>query len=557
MSERTDNGLPPGWQVAEPKPAPRGADAEAPASKPKRRAENGDAATQSQADRLVEMAHERYRLARTDKDEPFAVLHEGANIAKMLRGGGSGQSLRAELAYTYAKRTGRVPSSAALADALMVLEGAAASAPQEPVHLRLARAGDDVVLDLGDAEGRCAVIGDAGWEVRDCSPVLFRRTALTGPLPVPQRGGSLDQLRALMNVSPESWPLVCGWLMCALCPDRPVPILMLSGEQGTGKSTAARLITGLIDPGPAMLRMPPRDLEQWALSAAGSWIVTLDNISTMPDFLSDALCRAVTGEGFVKRMLYSDEGLSVTTFQRAIVLTSIDVAAMRGDLGERLLLVDLERIDRASRRTDEELRGAYERCRPAIIGAMLDMLSNVLCELPDVHLEEMPRLADAARIFGALDRVMGTNALAAFNGQADRIADDVVESDIVAEMLIGHLQRTPAFQGTIGQLLDALKPNPVPKPWPGSPRAMSGRLRRLSPALREKGVIVEPPSKTKSVGGKSARIWTISTDPERFGPGEAMLPAEEEEATPTVEDVPCPFEANPGTDAAPPTEAGE
>lgn len=537
MSERTDNGAPPGWTV-EP-PASARADEPAP---PKRKRRGDDDGPSSQADQLVQMAYERYRLGRTEKDEPFAVLHQGANIVKMLRGGGAGQSLRAELAHAYATRKGRVPSSTSLADAMMVLEGAATAGEAEPVHLRIAMHNGGVVLDLGDSTGRCVVISELGWEVQERSPVLFRRTELTGALPAPKRGGNLEQLRELLNVSEHSWPLVLGWLMCSLLPERPVPILMLSGEQGTGKSTAARTIAGLIDPGPAMLRMAPRDPEQWALTASGSWIVTLDNISSMPEWLSDALCRAVTGEGFIKRRLYSDEGLAVTTFQRAIQITSIDVAAMRGDLGERLLLVDLERINRNQRRTDEELNQAYHRLRPLILGALFDLLAKVLAELPDVHLDEMPRMADAARVMAAMDRALGTQALAAFTGQAERIAEDVCESDVVAESLLGWLRTMPGgFRGTIGQLLDDLKPNPVPKAWPANPRAMSNRLRRVAPALRKLGVELIPPTNTSSMNGKSARIWEIRTDPEQFTPGQPSQPI----LTPTVEEEPCPF-AGPG-----------
>ena len=52
----------------------------------------------------------------------------------------------------------------------------------------------------------------------------------------------------------------------------------------------------------------------------------------------------MTGDGLVRRKLYTDSDLAVLAFKRCIVLTSIDHGALRGDLGDRLLLVDLERI---------------------------------------------------------------------------------------------------------------------------------------------------------------------------------------------------------------------
>ena len=57
-------------------------------------------------------------------------------------------------------------------------------------------------------------------------------------LPIPERGGSIDDLRQLLNVPNENdWVLVVSWLLGALRPERPYPVLVLQGEQGSAKST--------------------------------------------------------------------------------------------------------------------------------------------------------------------------------------------------------------------------------------------------------------------------------------------------------------------------------
>ncbi|HXH57703.1 hypothetical protein [Iamia sp.] len=218
--------------------------------------------TQSMA--LVALATDRYRFAMTTSGEPFAVERNGANVARMLRGGGD--SLRAELARAHHQAHGKPPTASALADALLTLEGEAMTAPRETVALRVATHDSAVVVDLGDETGRAAVVGADGWKVVDRSPVLFRRTELTGALPVPMHGGTLDELAGLLNVSDDTWPLVLGWLVAALLPDIPHPVLLLGGEQGTGKSTTEAMLAGLIDPSPAQLRSMPRDPEQWGAS---------------------------------------------------------------------------------------------------------------------------------------------------------------------------------------------------------------------------------------------------------------------------------------------------
>jgi hypothetical protein len=98
---------------------------------------------------------------------------------------------------------------------------------------------------------------------------------------------TFGELWAVLNVAEVDRPLVPAWLVTAIDAGIPHPILNLTGEQGTGKSTAAKVITSLLDPSPAPLRKAPRDAGSSVTEAAGSWIVAIDNISTVPDWLSD------------------------------------------------------------------------------------------------------------------------------------------------------------------------------------------------------------------------------------------------------------------------------
>jgi hypothetical protein len=71
----------------------------------------------------------------------------------------------------------------------------------------------------------------------------------------------------------------------------------------------------------------------------------VDNMCAICGWWSDALCKCVTGDGWVRRPLYTDGELSVVSFRRVLALTTIDAGALRGDLGDRLVLADLEPID--------------------------------------------------------------------------------------------------------------------------------------------------------------------------------------------------------------------
>lgn len=452
--------------------------------------EDGGGRKPSAATAIVAIAEELFRFGQTPDGEPFAVRIGGPNIALMFRG--SRDALRATLAGEYRRQSGKVPSASALADALNVLAGAALGSPPEPVALRLAAHDGSVVLDLGGADGRAVVVRPDGWEVVQTSPVLFRRTALTAALPEPTRGGDIEELRAFLNADDESWLLLVAWLVAALIPDIPHPILLLSGQQGTGKTTAARLLLRLIDAATAETRSAPRDPEQWAVAAAGSWCVIIDNISHIGEWFSDSLCKAVTGDGWVRRKLYTDGELAVLNFRRVVVLTSIDAGALRGDLGRRLVRVELEPIDLGRRRDETGLHADFAARRPAILGALFDLLARVLAELPKVRLPPIDAtMIDAARVFAAIDVVRGTAALDTYVAQAGTISKEVVEADALGEAIIKLMETINEWTGTAGELRERLTPEHPPRGWPANPRAMAGRLKRLIPALTACGLVVE------------------------------------------------------------------
>ncbi len=482
-----------------------------------------------QSELLVRLALEIYRLGVSAEGEAFAVPHNGPNVAMMFRG--SRDALRAQLAREYRRRFGSTPKAAALADALNVLAGEAQDRDAEAVHLRVAEHDGGIIIDLGGADGAAVTVHPGGWDISDISPVLFRRTALTGVLPRPEAGGDVAELRELLNVTEETWPLVLGWLLAAYMPEIPHPILMLGGEQGTGKSTAARILLRCFDASPALLRTAPRDPEQWCVVASASWGVCLDNVSGIKPWLSDTLCKGVTGDGFPKRTLYTDSDVSVLAFRRVLCLTSIDAGALRGDLGERIILADLERIDETNRRTEGELEAAFNAQRAGIFGALLDSLAAVLAALPSVATPKLPRMADFGRVLAAMDSALGSDALPRYVAQGRRVASDVVEADPVGAVLVAMVHEQGELTGTAGELLAATRPkNPDPD-WPKNAHGMAARLRRLAGALRAAGIETSTPDRNARPRVYELRPNVGNVGTSESGPGDP----ENADAAPTFE----------------------
>lgn len=455
----------------------------------------------AQAERLVRLALELFTISRTITDEPFALRREGPRIAMMFRG--SRDALRSTLAREYRTRYGSTPSASALADAMTALQGEALDAAPCDVHLRIAEHDGGVLLDLGRHDGRIVYITATGWQVLDRSPAVFRRSALTGELPIPEHGGNIEILRRLIHVTAETWEIVLGWIIAAYLPKMPHPVLMLGGEQGSGKTTTTRTLVSLVDPSPALVRSQPSDPDAWGMAAAGSWVVAVDNVSTISAWWSDSICKAVTGDGLVRRKLYTDSELAVLSFRRVIALTSIDAGALRGDLGDRILLADLEPIAPTARRSEEEIDRDFRAAQASILGALLDVLAAVLRELPGVRLAELPRMADFAKLLAAMDSAIGTDALRRYHGQKGRIAEEVVDGDAVA----GAIRAMAGdWTGTAAELLRLITSDPRPQGWPKIPRTLVARLKRLAPALREAGITV-----TDLGRGERGRMLSITS----------------------------------------------
>ena len=468
----------------------------------------GEGAGKSVAVQLVELARADYALGVTDTDDAYGVRTDQPHIAMMLRGGKTG--LRAGLAHKFFDRTGKVASQQALADACMVLEGMAAQTDPRRVHLRVGESDGAVYVDLGDTTGDVVRIVGGNWAVASSAPgVLFRRTKLTAALPRPLAAGTdaLDRLWEFVPVDAADRPLLLAVLVAALVQvDVPHPILGLLAEQGSAKSSITRLLVSLVDPSPVPVREPPRDAEAWATAAMASWVVALDNLSgAIPQWLSDSLCRASTGAGNVKRALYTDQDVAVSAYRRCVIFNGVDVEVARGDLAERMVLVDLRRIK--TRRDEEDLAAAWESAYPVIFGGLLDLAAAVHHRLKTIKVANLPRMADFAKVVAAVDETLDTKGLAQFRDRQKRSAAETLDAPFIKALV----DRNAAFESsTSAEILAAVNPTePAWKPakgWPTAARGVTTQLTRHAPAMRSQGWTVEHDDGKTEDG---IRRWTI------------------------------------------------
>ena len=436
----------------------------------------------SQATRLVTLATRMYDFGVTRNGDPFAVPRQGGNVARMLRGGRP--PLRPELASAMYAAEGTAPNGSAMTDAMAVLEGQAQQADPVELALRTARDANGLLLDLGDVTGRAVMVTPDGWEITDRSPVLFRRTAATLPLPQPVGGGDLDDtLFGILNIGKENRPLMKAVLVHYLWPDIGHVIARLTGRDGTAKTWATRILRSLIDPSAAPTRAVPRDETDWIIAVNAALIAAIDNVSAIPDWLSDAMCRASTGEGLMRRKLYSDQDVSILSARRIVILNGIDATIRRADFARRIADFELEQIKKI--KSDSEVGDEWEKVHPYALGALLDLTVSTLKRLPGTVLagpEESLTMGDFARIAKAV----GEPGLKLYISRLGTAAADVVESDPFARSLIKFVGGRPQgkWSGLAGELVAAIPgPDPLPKGWPRDPTRFGVWVKRMGRVL--------------------------------------------------------------------------
>lgn len=384
------------------------------------------------------------------------------------------------------QRYERVPKSEDLKEIIAVLEArACASGSVRPVFMRVAEHDGNIYVDLADRAWRAVEITPDGWRVIDAPPVRFRRAAGMRPLPVPERGGSIDLLRRFLNVgSDNDFRLAVAWVLAALSGRGPYPVLALAGEQGSAKSTAAAVLRALTDPNSAPIRSLPREERDLFIAATNSHVLAFDNVSGLPSWLSDALCRLSTGGGWACRQLYTDNDEVLFDGTRPAVLNGIEDFISRPDLADRALFLTLTAIPEERRMPERTFWLAFERERSRILGALFDMVAHGLRELPKIHLESLPRLADFALWITACEGVAWKRGafLEAFEANRRGLVDTVLEADPVASAVRALMTTRDRWVGTASGLLGALAEHVDDatrrgKAWPATPRALSARLR--------------------------------------------------------------------------------
>jgi Bifunctional DNA primase/polymerase, N-terminal len=439
------------------------------------------------------------------------------------------------LSGMYYKEEHDVIDSNMLKDVIGVLSAKATFDSGEPIklNLRVAQRPESVVhggadqtrliwyYDLTNKNWEFVEITSEGWRIgksNNLDLILFRRYNQL-PQVEPSREYQpdiLDRFVKLLlrkNLHNEEDRknielLVKCYIVSLFIPEIQGVILMPHGGQGSAKTSLTQFIKRLIDPSAIETLSFPHDKNELIQQLSHNYYVCYDNVTGLSQWISDELCRAVSGSGSSKRQLYTDDEDVIRQFKRRIAINGVVLAATKPDLLDRGLQIHLKTIDKTNRLLEKTVNDIFTEMRTQLLGYILDILVKVLKfkeESPSFKLDEYPRMADWAEYGEIISRCMGyqeNEFVNAYNANIELQAEEILDSSLVAttlrELMFTKYESQKEWTGTVTCLLidletvtEGLKIDTRSKYWPKAASVLGKKLIELEPSLKQIGLVIE------------------------------------------------------------------
>ena len=398
------------------------------------------------------------------------------------------------------------PGKTPMEECLNAVEAlAVVQAKRYTAFIRVAEHGGRIYLDLCDDEWRAIECSKNGWVTVDHAPIKFIRRDGMLPLPIPEpvteQHSGIEELRIFFgNLTQAHFALLVAWLINCLRDTGVFPVLMVHGKSGSGKTILTKLLMDLIDPRDEKALSIPKDDRALIVFAKQTYLIGFENISVIPAWFSDALCRLASGDSFVAVKLYTDDELAIHKAKRPVIVNGIPRLAEREDLASRTFVISLPPMT-AGRLTEPELLERWRLAKPRILGGLLDGVCGALRNVDGITLPEEPRLIGALKWATAAEPNFGFDDGAFFKAYQESARETIqaaFEADVVAIVVVSFIRSlaTRAWEGTSTQLFAAINDHATDaqrkmKSWPASPAGLTNRIERAAPVLRSQGVVIE------------------------------------------------------------------
>jgi hypothetical protein len=428
----------------------------------------------------------------------------------------------------------KVANSEALTTAIQVLQAKGEfEGETKSLSLRVAWHKGDIYYDLTNEKHQCVKVSGSGsgsgsWQILDETPgpMFIRYSQISQVQPSPDYESDIfDRFIKLTNLNKdkkEDKILLKVYIVSLFIPDIPHVILQLHGEQGGAKSMLETLIKLLVDPAKAPLLSVHKDRMEFIMQLSHNYVAFYDNLKYIPPWLSDESCRAVTGAGSSKRMLYTDDDEIVFQYRRCLGYNGINLTLTQPDALDRSISLEMDRVTDETRKQENEILEQFEDMKPKLLGYIFDTLVRTIQIKSTIELKKLPRMADFALWGEAIARAMGYKDMEFIDAYYNNIklqASEIIEAHPVAEAIARLMRDEEEWEGTATELLDRLvviainsKINTEGKLWPKAPNILSRRVNEVKTIFGQVGIIIDKNTMDTKTGLKGIKIRKVSSE---------------------------------------------
>jgi hypothetical protein len=487
----------------------------------------------SVAEKLIDLISQNSNTFFKDQyDVPFARIHN-ADHHEIVRVGSD--KFKRYIGRLYYENENKVAKTEALTNAVQVLQAKAEYRGDTiPLSLRVASLNGDIFYDLTNEKWQCVRITRECWQLLDEAPTpMFMRYNQTSQVQPDNNYDYeiFDRFLQLTNLKKEEDRILLKvYIVSLFIPNIQHVILQVHGEKGGAKSMLETLIKELVDPAKPKLLSTHKDRMEFIQQLAHNYLAYYDNLKYIPGWLSDEVCRAVTGSGSSKRKLYSDDDDIVYEYRRCLGFNGINVILTEPDALDRSITIEQDRIEDENRRQEEEIVAKFLEIRPKLLAYIFDTLVKTLQIKPTIELKQIPRMADFAIWGEAIARAMGYKNLEfikIYYGNIGKQNVEAIENNALGQAIARLVsswyqpERPSIWYTSTSTLLEKLNRialehniNTGSKTWPRAANSLTRKLKTILSNLREGlgfDISITRNTTGKHKGVSSVKIWKISS----------------------------------------------
>ena len=372
--------------------------------------------------------------------------------------------------------------------------------PMEETGIRVINKENYTLLDTCNDKGQIMKIDETGINYVNDSPIHLLK--MKGMTPFPEYINNdtyniedINLLRKYLPDSEEIFSLIFGWICCSLAGTETLPIAVLQGSEGCGKSTLTRICRSFVDPSSTPLRSPNGGLENLINDAENSYGTALDNISSIDLKLSNMLSKFSTGIGFTKRQLQTDNGIHLINLKRPIIINGITYLGTQPDFISRCFIVDLPTMPPSKRISNRAFWSDFEKDRKAIFRAFLNAIVSGYQHKDDVIVEYKTRLLGETEWIAACERNLGMegNFEKAYKANHERANQNNIDSCPIGNAIQILMSTRRQYTGTTADLLRTLTDITDPsqthsREWPKALKTLFTMIDKIKSSLEKTGI---------------------------------------------------------------------